>query len=95
MTYQPSILFAGIHPTIISESFQKALEKGIEVLTNMAQPVELGDRETLLNSATTSLNSKVWLICELAASRQADPFSFSQFVLLFTKNPAHHKCTCF
>lgn len=61
----------------------------------MAQPVELSDRETLLNSATTSLNSKVWLICELAASRQADPFSFSQFVLLFTKNPAHHKCTWF
>lgn len=49
----------GIHPTIISESFQKALEKGIEVLNDMSRPVELSDRETLLNSATTSLNSKV------------------------------------
>uniref|UniRef100_A0A2I3RA90 T-complex protein 1 subunit delta n=1 Tax=Pan troglodytes TaxID=9598 RepID=A0A2I3RA90_PANTR len=49
----------GIHPTIISESFQKALEKGIEILTDMSRPVELSDRETLLNSATTSLNSKV------------------------------------
>ena len=49
----------GIHPTIISESFQKALEKGIEILTDMSRPVELSDRETLLNSAATSLNSKV------------------------------------
>ncbi|XP_055289744.1 T-complex protein 1 subunit delta-like [Moschus berezovskii] len=53
------LLQKGIHPTIISESFQKALEKGIEILTDMSQPVELSDRETLLNSAATSLNSKV------------------------------------
>ncbi|KAL7991346.1 hypothetical protein Chor_015602 [Crotalus horridus] len=53
------LLQKGIHPTIISESFQKALEKGTEVLINMGQPVELSDRETLLNSATTALNSKV------------------------------------
>lgn len=49
----------GIHPTIISESFQKAVDKGVEVLTAMSRPVQLGDRETLLNSATTSLCSKV------------------------------------
>ena len=53
------LLEKGIHPTIISESFQKALEKGIEILTDMSLPVELSDRETLLNSAATSLNSKV------------------------------------
>ncbi|KAF6102574.1 chaperonin containing TCP1 subunit 4 [Phyllostomus discolor] len=53
------LLQKGIHPTIISESFQKALEKGIEILTDMSRPVELSDRETLLNSATTSLNSKM------------------------------------
>ncbi|XP_044310086.1 T-complex protein 1 subunit delta [Varanus komodoensis] len=53
------LLQKGIHPTIISESFQKALDKGVEVLTSMGQPVELSDRETLLNSATTALNSKV------------------------------------
>uniref|UniRef100_A0A8C0L7P8 T-complex protein 1 subunit delta n=1 Tax=Canis lupus dingo TaxID=286419 RepID=A0A8C0L7P8_CANLU len=53
------LLQKGIHPTIISESFQKALEKGIEILTDMSRPVELSDRETVLNSATTSLNSKV------------------------------------
>lgn len=49
----------GIHPTIISESFQKAVDKGVEVLTAMSRPVQLSDRETLLNSATTSLCSKV------------------------------------
>ncbi|XP_026987597.1 T-complex protein 1 subunit delta isoform X2 [Sagmatias obliquidens] len=53
------LLQKGIHPTIISESFQKALEKGIEILTDMSRPVELSDRETLLNSAATSLNSKM------------------------------------
>ncbi|XP_034045038.1 LOW QUALITY PROTEIN: T-complex protein 1 subunit delta [Thalassophryne amazonica] len=53
------LLQKGIHPTTISESFQKAVEKGVEVLTSMSKPVELGDRETLLNSATTSLCSKV------------------------------------
>ena len=57
--YDNQLLTTGIHPTIISESFQKALEKGIQILTDMSQPVELSDRETLLNSATTSLNSKV------------------------------------
>lgn len=53
------LLQKGIHPTIISESFQKAVEKGVEVLTDMSRPVLLSDRETLLNSATTSLCSKV------------------------------------
>ncbi|ERE86655.1 T-complex protein 1 subunit delta [Cricetulus griseus] len=53
------LLQKGIHPTIISESFQKALERGLEILTDMSRPVQLSDRETLLNSATTSLNSKV------------------------------------
>ncbi|KAM3929891.1 T-complex protein 1 subunit delta [Leptodactylus fuscus] len=53
------LLQKGIHPTTISESFQLAVDKGVEILSSMAQPVELSDRETLLNSATTSLNSKV------------------------------------
>ncbi|XP_006974860.2 T-complex protein 1 subunit delta [Peromyscus maniculatus bairdii] len=53
------LLQKGIHPTIISESFQKALERGLEILNDMSRPVQLSDRETLLNSATTSLNSKV------------------------------------
>lgn len=53
------LLQKGIHPTIISESFQKAVDKGVEILTSISQPVLLSDKETLLNSATTSLCSKV------------------------------------
>ena len=50
---------AGIHPTTISEAFQKASAKSVEILGSMATPLELSDREALLKSATTSLNSKV------------------------------------
>lgn len=53
------LLLKGIHPTIISESFQRAAAKSAEILEGMAVPVELSDRESLLKSATTSLNSKV------------------------------------
>jgi len=53
------LLAKGIHPTIISESFQKAAAKSKEILTKMSTPVELTDRESLLRSASTSLNSKV------------------------------------
>jgi T-complex protein 1 subunit delta len=54
-----NLLSKGLHPTIISEAFHKASEKAVEVLTAMAIPVELSDREALVKSASTSLNSKV------------------------------------
>ena len=53
------LLARGIHPTTISEAFQKAAEKAVKILTDMAIPVTLSDRESLLKSATTSLSSKV------------------------------------
>ena len=53
------LLKKGIHPSEISESFQKAAAKSVEILTSMAQPVDLADRDKLLQSANTSLNSKV------------------------------------
>lgn len=53
------LLNKGIHPTSISEAFQKASLKSMEILEKMARPVELSDRESLLKSASTSLNSKV------------------------------------
>lgn len=49
-----------MHPTIIAQSFQKASAKAVEILRNMSVPVDLNDRDTLLKSAHTSLNSKVW-----------------------------------
>merc|ERR1711881_652460 len=53
------LLKKGLHPTSISEAFQKAAARSVEILTNMAIPVDLSDREKLLQSANTSLNSKV------------------------------------
>lgn len=53
------LLQRGIHPTIISDAFQKAAAKSIEILTGMSTPVQLTDKENLIKSASTSLNSKV------------------------------------
>ncbi len=55
------LLVRGIHPTIVSESFQLAADKAIEVLQGMSMEVKLTDRESLLKSASTSLSSKVWV----------------------------------
>ncbi|GAM17592.1 hypothetical protein SAMD00019534_007670 [Acytostelium subglobosum LB1] len=53
------LMAKGIHPSIISESFNLALNKSLEVLTNMSTPVSLSDKASLVKSAITSLNSKV------------------------------------
>jgi T-complex protein 1 subunit delta len=53
------LLAKGIHPTTISESFLHASAKAVEILSSMATPIDLADRESLLKSASTSLNSKV------------------------------------
>ncbi|XP_052270941.1 T-complex protein 1 subunit delta-like [Dreissena polymorpha] len=53
------LLAKGIHPTSISEAFQKASAKSMEILEGMTTPLDLNDRESLLKSASTSLNSKV------------------------------------
>ncbi|KAF6035439.1 CCT4 [Bugula neritina] len=53
------LLAKGIHPTTISDAFQEAAKKGCEILEKMSNPVQLNDKESLLKSASTSLNSKV------------------------------------
>lgn len=53
------LLSKGIHPTIISENFSKAASKSVEYLEEMATPIDLNDRESLLRAASTSLNSKI------------------------------------
>ena len=52
-------LIIGIHPATIAQSFQKAAAKSVEFLEDIAIPVDLNDRESLLRAAGTSLNSKV------------------------------------
>jgi len=53
------LLSKGIHPQAITEAFLLAAEKAEEVLTEMSIPVDLSNRDQLLQSASTSLNSKV------------------------------------
>merc|ERR1712130_145283 len=43
------LLQKGIHPTTISESFQKAAGKAVDILTGMAIPLDLTDRENNVN----------------------------------------------
>ena len=42
------LLAKGIHPTSISDGFQVALQKALEVIDGMAKPVDLEDRDSLI-----------------------------------------------
>jgi T-complex protein 1 subunit delta len=53
------LLTKGIHPSDISNAFQSAAAKACEVLEDMSHTIELTDRDALIKSARTSLNSKV------------------------------------
>ena len=53
------LLGKGIHPTIISESFQRAAAQAVKLLEECSVPINLGDRQTLLKAASTSLSSKI------------------------------------
>ncbi|KAF2302602.1 hypothetical protein GH714_039207 [Hevea brasiliensis] len=67
-----TLLSSGIHPTIISDSLHKVSIKAVDVLTAMAVPVELSDRESLIKSASTSLNRGAkWVVFDKKASHAA------------------------
>merc|ERR1719263_2766748 len=53
------LLKKGIHPQTITEAFLQAAEKAEQILEEVAIPVALSNRDQLLQSASTSLNSKV------------------------------------
>ena len=57
--YNECLTWAGIHPTIISESFQRAAAAAVEVLHEMSHPIQLSDKTILLQAARTSLSSKI------------------------------------
>ncbi|KND94895.1 T-complex protein 1 subunit delta, partial [Tolypocladium ophioglossoides CBS 100239] len=50
---------SGIHPSVISEAFQRAAAAAVEVLHDMSQPITLSDTASLLQAANTSLSSKI------------------------------------
>jgi len=53
------LLSKGIHPQTITEAFLQAVDKAEQILEEVAVPVDLNDREKLIEAAATSLNSKV------------------------------------
>merc|ERR1712226_1681610 len=54
-----SLLEKGIHPTIITQAFQSAGEYASQVLHDMSIPIELDNRQALINASNVSLGSKV------------------------------------
>jgi len=54
-----TLLDKGIHAAAISSGLQVALDKALEVIDDMSIPVDLNDRESLIQNAVTSLSSKV------------------------------------
>jgi len=53
------LLNKGIHPAQISDGFNIALEKAREVMDSMGVPVDLNDRDILIQNCVTCLSSKV------------------------------------
>ncbi len=53
------LLGKGLHASQISDGFQVALKKSLEVIDDMSIPIDLEDRQKLIENAVTSLSSKV------------------------------------
>nr|PIM04330.1 T-complex protein 1 delta subunit [Toxoplasma gondii COUG] len=53
------LLDRGVHPQLIASSFLEASKQSEKILREMAVPVDLKDREKLIQIAATSLQSKV------------------------------------
>jgi T-complex protein 1 subunit delta len=53
------LLAKGVHPQTITEAFLRASDEAEKILTSVACPVDLKDRDQLIKTAKTSLNSKV------------------------------------
>ncbi|WOK97773.1 T-complex protein 1 subunit delta [Canna indica] len=54
-----SLLSAGVHPTAVSDALHRLSLRAVDILHGMAIPLDLSDRDALVKSAATSLNSKV------------------------------------
>ena len=61
------LLHKGIHPTSISEAFQVAATKAVEILIDLRVSVNMSDKAVLIEAAATSLNSKVIYILFISA----------------------------
>lgn len=55
-----SLLDMGIHPNLVSEGFQAALDFSLNAIDeHLSIPVEITNQETLIDCVNTSLSSKV------------------------------------
>jgi thermosome len=53
------LLDSDVHPTVIVDGYRRALDKALEVLDSIAEPVDPMDRKTLMDIALTCLSGKV------------------------------------
>lgn len=53
------LLVKGVHATQISDAFMLGAQKAVEIARSIAKPVDLTDKTQIIQSAITSLNSKV------------------------------------
>lgn len=53
-----SLIEQNIHPTLIASGYRMAKDKALEVLTKIAKPITLKDKELLMKLATTSMTGK-------------------------------------
>jgi T-complex protein 1 subunit delta len=54
-----TLLEKGIHPTVITDGYQFAMEEAQKILLDVEKPISLDDKEGLIQNAITSLSSKV------------------------------------
>ncbi|MEM2540107.1 MAG: thermosome subunit beta [Candidatus Methanomethylicia archaeon] len=53
------LLDSDVHPTVIVDGYRRALDKALEILDSIAEPVDPMDRKTLMDIALTCLSGKV------------------------------------
>ena len=59
LTAAEELLDQEIHPTIVTEGYEKAMSEAVRILDEIAEKVDPLDREVLLKIAKTALSSKV------------------------------------
>lgn len=53
------LLDKGIHPSVVTEGFQLALNEALKIIDSIERPIDLSDHDQLVQTAITSLSSKV------------------------------------
>ncbi len=56
------LLLQDVHPTIIIEGYKKAMDKALEIIDEIAVPIDPTDKETLKKAGITSLSSKAMIV---------------------------------